>query len=193
LAVPAVALGGILSASGVAAVRRAVWNWVVTAYEASEWSDLFVATAGASAALAGLVFVAISINIERILKLEGIPERGLETVVLLVAVLVVSVIGLIPGQGHVTLGIELLVLALLLGGGLARLPAIRVGSGEPEAPSWLVGRWIIRYGGALLLALGSLSVLAAAGGGLYWVVAGIVVAVIGAVANAWVLLVEILR
>ncbi len=99
----------------------------MTAYEASEWSDLFVATAGASAALAGLVFVAISINIDRILKLPGLPERGLETVVLLVAVLIVSVIGLIPGQGHVALGIELLVVALLLGGGLARLPAIGAG------------------------------------------------------------------
>jgi hypothetical protein len=29
------------------------------AYEASEWSDLFVAAAGASAALAGLIFVGL--------------------------------------------------------------------------------------------------------------------------------------
>jgi hypothetical protein len=165
----------------------------VTAYEASEWSDLFVATAGASAALAGLVFVAISINIERILALAGIPERGLETVALLVAVLVVSVIGLIPGQGHSALGIELLVSALLLGAGLARLPAIRQGGAAPEPRAWLLARLTIRYGAVLLLAVGSASVIFAAGGGLYWVVAGIVLAVVGAVANAWVLLVEILR
>jgi hypothetical protein len=41
------------------------------AYDPTEWSDLFVANAGASAALAGLVFVAVSINIERILKFDG--------------------------------------------------------------------------------------------------------------------------
>jgi len=43
----------------------------VTAYDAPEWTVLFVGTAGASAALAGLVFVAVSINVDRILKLEG--------------------------------------------------------------------------------------------------------------------------
>jgi hypothetical protein len=41
--------------------------------------------------------------------------------------------------------------------------------------------------------VGSISILFAAGGGLYWIVAGIVFAVMGAVVNAWVLLVEILR
>ena len=38
-----------------------------------------------------------------------------------------------------------------------------------------------------------MSILAEAGGGLYWVAAGIIGAVLGGVANAWVLLVEILR
>ena len=43
------------------------------------------------------------------------------------------------------------------------------------------------------LLVGALSLLAESGGGLYWIVAGIVGAIIGSVANAWVLLVEILR
>lgn len=85
------------------------------AYDPAEWTDLFVAAAGASAALAGLVFVAVSINIERILRFSGLPERALETLLLLVGVLIASIIGLIPGQGRAALGSELLAAALFFG------------------------------------------------------------------------------
>ena len=43
------------------------------------------------------------------------------------------------------------------------------------------------------LLVGALSLIAESGGGLYWIVPGIVGAIIGSVDNAWVLLVEILR
>ncbi len=164
----------------------------MTAYEPSQWSDLFVATTGASAALAGLVFVAVSINIERILKYEGLPERALETVLLLLGVLLVSVVGLIPEQSHVALGIELLFVSLALGAVIARLPTSHAkGVAEPRA--WLWGRWSVRLAGTVPFVVGGASVLAGSGGGLYWIVAGIVFAIAGAVVNAWVLLVEILR
>ncbi len=163
----------------------------MTAYEPSEWSDLFVAVAGASAALAGLVFVAISINIERILAFEGLPERGAETVIQLVGVLVVAIVGLVPGQGHLALGLELVVVAGALGASLSALPS---GGGQQGEPAWhRPARVLLRSFGPLLMLAGAISVAAAAGGGLYWIVAGILVATLGAVSNAWVLLVEILR
>jgi hypothetical protein len=47
--------------------------------------------------------------------------------------------------------------------------------------------------GTLPFIIGGASVMLGSGGGLYWVVAGVVFAITGAVINAWVLLVEILR
>jgi modulator of FtsH protease len=47
--------------------------------------------------------------------------------------------------------------------------------------------------GSVPLAIGGLTLLIGSGGGLYWVLAGILCAIVGAVLNAWVLMVEILR
>ncbi|MGV1049962.1 MAG: hypothetical protein ACOYD4_15725 [Solirubrobacterales bacterium] len=164
----------------------------MTAYDPSEWKDLFVAVAGASAALAGLVFVAVSINIERIMRYPGLPERALETLLFLVVVLLVSIVGLIPGQSHVALGAELLVVSLGIGAGITRLNTFQVDPGEVRL-SWRLSRWTVRALAVVPLVIGGLSVLVESGGGLYWIVAGIVFAIAGAVASAWVLLVEILR
>jgi hypothetical protein len=146
------------------------------AYEASEWSELFVGVAGASAALAGLLFVAVSINVERIVQFRGLPERALEALVLLLGVLVISIIGLIPGQGHVALGIELLVTSLAAG--VAVLVLTRRQSAEPHP--WRRLR-LAMAAAAMLPAADRWSDRAARG----WRRPLLV-------ANAWVLLVEIL-
>lgn len=44
-------------------------------YVTDGWTGLFFAEVGASAALAGLLFVAISINLDRILTGPGLPGR----------------------------------------------------------------------------------------------------------------------
>jgi modulator of FtsH protease len=163
----------------------------VAAYDPSAWSDLFVATAGAAAALAGLVFVAVSINIARILELAGVPERGLQTVLLLLGAVVVSIFGLVP-QRPGTFAIELIavgaaLVSLLMGTARSTL------GGTRGHPGWVLSRVLATVPGSAAYLVGGISLLTRSGGGLAWVAGGIVGALVGAVINAWVLLVEILR
>jgi hypothetical protein len=112
----------------------------MTAYDAGECTDSLVAGAGASAALTGLVFVAVSINVDPILRLQGLPERALATVLLLPSV--VSRIGLIPGQSRAALAGELLGVGLLFAVVILPLqpgprPVARDGGCRPSASgSW---------------------------------------------------------
>jgi hypothetical protein len=164
----------------------------LTAYTAAEWSDLFVAAAGASAALAGLVFVAVSINLQRILALPGLPERALETLMLLFGVTVVSLLGLIPGQSETALGLELLVQSIIWIAVIVPL-VVKTLPGPDDPRGWYVSRIGLVAPALVSFAVGGISVLAGSGGGLYWTAAGIVAALVAGVANAWVLLVEIQR
>jgi hypothetical protein len=151
-----------------------------------------VAAAGASAALAGLVFVAVSINVDRILGFKGLPERALATVMLLLSVVLVSLIGLIPGQSRTALAGELLGVGMVFAVGILVLTS-RSMAGRDRHPVHVYAHWLLVALGTVPVVLGAVSLFAEAGGGLYWVAAGIVLATTAAVANAWVLLVEILR
>jgi hypothetical protein len=164
----------------------------VTAYDVSEWTDFFVAAAGASAALAGLVFVAVSINVERILQFKGLPERALATVLLLLSVVLISLVGLFPGQSRSALAAELLGLSLAFAGTILTLTSPRR-AGHDLSLAHVASHWLLVALGTIPFVVGAVSLFAEAGGGLYWVAAGAILATAGAVANAWVLLVEILR
>ena len=99
----------------------------------------------------------------------------------------------VAGASAPLLGLELLVVSGLATAVVFRLPSRRTDSAGDEPMQWRVSRLGLRLMGTVPLVIGALSVLVEAGGGLYWIAAGIVLAICGAVANAWVLLVEILR
>jgi hypothetical protein len=165
----------------------------VSSYDPSAWHDFGVAAAGSSAALAGLVFVAVSINLERILTYPWLPDRVGETITLLVAVLVESLLVLAPGQSRVALGAELLIVGAAA---WAIVTATHVRLRRHRGQQTPVQRRMRIVAGqiaSLSALVAGVSLLVHGGGGLYWMFAGIALSVVAAVFNAWVLLIEIAR
>jgi modulator of FtsH protease len=138
------------------------------------------------------VFVAVSINIDRILHYRALPERALVTVLLLVLVLLVSLLGLTPGQSRAAFGTELLVVSVVAFVVLTGL-IVKANTPRLEEESHLASALGVTTVGTVPFIVGAVGVLTEAGGGLYWTLTGIAAATLGAVINAWVLLVEILR
>ncbi len=135
--------------------------------------------------------VAISINIERILRYPGLPERGLVTLLLLLGVLVVSLLLLEPGLSRTTVGVELLVEGVVITVTVAALTLRSRPRGVEE--SYLTSALVLAGIGTVPFVVAGVSFLAESGGGMSWVLTGFIAAIVGAMINAWVLLVEILR
>lgn len=163
----------------------------MTQYSTDGWSDLFVAGAGAAAALTGLVFVALSINLQRILAGPGLSARAAGAIAVLTSALLICLAGLVP-QPVDAFAIELLV-AAVLGGTLAMRGFSRpsAGGGPTRAQTW--GHVVQAMVPTVATALGGITLWAGAGGGLYWVAAGIGLLLLNGIGTAWVLLVEIQR
>lgn len=162
------------------------------AFVPAEWTSFFIATAGAAAALAGLLFVALSINLARIMSFPSLPGRAGETITILMEALLASAFALVPGQSTRLLGVELLVLGAI---GLAvtvRLQ-LRTRSATDPGRTYLALRVAYVQAGTLPVVVGGISLIAGGGGGLYWIGLGVLLLFVASVWNAWVLLVEILR
>jgi hypothetical protein len=163
----------------------------MTAYSTEAWSDFFVAGAGASGALAGLVFVGVSINLSRILELPGVPARAARALIALAEALAITLICLAPDPDRVVLGAVLLV----IGAGTwlwTTASQIRAPAAQTSRRNHLI-QFLLTQTATLPFVVGAISLLAETGGGLYWVQAGVVLALTAGLANGWVLLVEILR
>ena len=156
------------------------------------WHDFFVATVGAAAALAGLIIVAISVNIKDIIAFPSMTSRAGATVASLVLSLVSTSVMLIPGQPIPLLGLEiLLVAAVVMVITVKSAVAILRESGTGSSVAWTkVALAVVQV---LPFLVGAVSLIAGRAEGVPWVAAGVLFVFLGSVTNAWVLLVEILR
>jgi modulator of FtsH protease len=164
----------------------------MSGFNLDTWHDFFAAQAGAGAALAGLVFVAISINLQRVLSVRSVQGRAIEALILLLSLLIVGLLVLIPEQGETALGIEFIVFGLSMTAMLIAVGAGANNAGGATRNQYLV-RLLLGQLAALPIVIAGISLVTGDGGGLYWIAFASIDAIVAGMIGSWVLLVEILR
>lgn len=159
----------------------------------NEWANFFVAVAGASAALAGLIFVGVSISLSKILQYPKLADRGLESLILLVNILVTASLGLVPRQASMVFGIETVVLGAVTWTIVQRIDRAMIRATDVQWKKYY--RWNMLYNQLVLVPYiaGGIVLLMRGETGLYWMLPGILGSFVKALTDAWVLLVEINR
>jgi modulator of FtsH protease len=155
------------------------------------WHDFFVAEAGASAALAGLLFVAISINLTRILEYRHLPSRAVEALLALLSVLVIATFALIPGQSQLVCGIEFTTTGLVIWAVQTFTLARTWKDAHPRAKS--TARILTNQLPPLPFVIAGVLLAAGYPAAMYWVVPGTLLSFAAGIFGAWVLLIEIQR
>lgn len=161
--------------------------------EAGHWSDFFLGEVGATAALAGLVIVAVSINLQRILAFPQLPGRAGEMLIMLVGALLASSVALLPGQPPKIFGWEILAIGAFVTVAPLWIQIRALIAVKDQPLHWWLWRLVIVFLAGLPMIAGGILLIAGDGNGAYWVAASVLVIVAATVWNAWVLLVEILR
>ena len=85
---------------------------VTAVYDPGQWSNFFVLVGTGSAALTGLVFVAVTINLEGVAKDATHRYRAINMLTGFTAVFIMSAFALMGHQTYTTLGIEWLIVSL---------------------------------------------------------------------------------
>jgi hypothetical protein len=158
------------------------------------WVNFFIAAAGASAALAGLVFVALSVNLDRILAFAHLPARAGATIATLIVVLVCSAAELIP-QSSFAMGLEILVFAIS-GWALKVLATYRTFAHRKVTQRPLFEAVVQAVVGQVQMVpflVAAVLLMRGVESGVYWLALGVLSVFVFSVFTCWILLVEIRR
>ena len=156
-----------------------------------DWGNFAVITGSSAGALTGLLFVAVSLNRERIAGHAALRAQAGQTLVLFMLPLLLSLLIVLPERSATGFGSWLIVLAAAAG---LTLTAIGRGKEPVGADSEAaLARLIDRVSPNLIVLL----LILVAGGlelagddGMYWAAASSAVSLVGGVINAWLFLVR---
>jgi hypothetical protein len=156
------------------------------------WGTFFAAQVGASAALAGLIFVSVSLNLTKVIGSPHLPRRAFQALTVLLEILVMSSLAIVP-QPLVWFGVEVLALGIAVWTLAISCDRRTLIAAEQTYRRRAVSRMILSQTAALLFVIGGIAIPAFGVGGVYWLVPAVICSYIIAMFDAWVLLVEINR
>ena len=159
------------------------------AYQIESWTVFLSVAAGVAATLTGLIFVAVSINLSRILEVPRIANRAAESILQMFGALLISMCALVPGLSSPVLGVEVALIGLIL---WMLVTILQYRSFAREFPRPFISIALAQIA-TILFCFAGISMATGTLGGLYWLAPGIILSMTAGVSNAWVLLVEILR
>jgi hypothetical protein len=159
----------------------------------AEWSTLLTVEAETAATLTGLVFVAVSINLDRIMDYPGLPGRAAESILQFLQAFLISTVALIPKQSDAVLAIEFIAIGAVFWATqiTVQVRYLKLRAGHPLW--WFVQRAILSQLAIVPFLAAGVAVLFGAPGALYWLVPGFIFSFAAGIVGAWVLLVEIRR
>ncbi|MGV9713800.1 hypothetical protein ACWDTI_24435 [Gordonia sp. NPDC003424] len=156
------------------------------------FKDFNVAMAGVSGALAGLLIVAISVNVERVLASTGVASRAATAIGSLVLAIIASCLGLMPGQPAWALGVELLVGAVSVGV-MASIAVRRIYQDTTQPRALRPFKSALCVIPPVMFVVGAVVLITGNENGYYWVAVGSLSAIVTGVWISWVALIELLR
>src|SRR5580700_9808090 len=136
----------------------------------ADWAGFAEMTGGASGALTGLLFVAVSLNATRIAGHQGLRASATQTLVLFIAPLVMAAALLTPDQPDWVLGAELIVIGGITSWILLGIRRVKHNLNDDDQ---------------LLIAASGILLVCGAPAGLYLLLPTSVVAQVSGVLNAW--------
>ncbi len=153
------------------------------------WSEFGVTVAGAAGALAGLVIVAMSVNIEVIVSSKSLPSREGASVASLILAVVAGLLLLVPDAQPWQYGAEVLAgtAVLWILQGLASVQTYRNAHASKRMRAMQLLTGVLP---PVAFTVGGLMLVAGAAGGVHVVALACILAIVVAVLSSWVTLGE---
>lgn len=161
-----------------------------------KWGTFATIAGGAAAGLTGLLFVAVSIRVNVIAKSQELRNRAAQTLALFVTVLLIAILLSIPDQARRVLGGELVALAVITGVAMLALDRrARAGTSERDDTARNVASILDAVAPntvtSILLLVAGVLLLSGLQAGLDVLVLPVLVALVGGVVSAWLLLTKL--